>query len=146
MLSSLRLAQVKGIDIKVHVSFVLILAFGAMQWGGAFGVRGVFFGLVSTVLLFTCVLLHELGHALVAQRYGIPVREITLWPFGGVAQLGARPKTPTSELLISLAGPAVNVVLAAAFFALGFAWLGGPALKEALIDVGKSTPTMHTLL
>src|SRR2546430_15036950 len=121
MLTSLRLTRVAGIDIKVHASFALILAFGGMQWGAAFGLRGVMFGLVSTMLLFTCVLLHELGHSLVAKRFGIPVKEITLWPFGGVAQLGAKPKNPREELPISIAGPLVNVVLAALFFAGG--WL-----------------------
>jgi Zn-dependent protease/CBS domain-containing protein len=144
--TALRLGTVRGIDIKVHFSFLLVLALGGMQWGTAFGARGAFFGIASTVMLFACVTLHELGHALVAQRYGIPVREITLWPFGGVAQLGSRPQTPTAELLISIAGPLVNVVLAAAFFALGLFWLGGPGLKEALVEVGRNTPTMHTML
>lgn len=146
MLTSLRLTRVAGIDIKVHVSFALILAFGAMQWGAAFGLRGVMFGLFSTILLFGCVLLHELGHSLVAKRFGIPVREITLWPFGGVAQLGARPKTPMEELLISIAGPAVNVVLALGFFLAGWAWLGTDGLRFAMVDIGKSMPTLSTLL
>jgi len=146
MLTSLRLSRVAGIDIKVHVSFALILAFGAMQWGSAFGLRGVFFGLFSTMLLFSCVLLHELGHSLVAKGYGIPVREITLWPFGGVAQLGAKPKTPTEELLISIAGPAVNVVLALAFFVIGWVGLGTEGLKHAMLDIGQTPPTLVTLL
>jgi Zn-dependent protease/CBS domain-containing protein len=146
MRTSLRLGRVAGIDIQVHATFLLVLALGAMQWGGAFGVRGIVFGIVSTMLLFGCVLLHELGHSLVAKRYGIPVREITLWPFGGVAQLNARPKTPKEELLISVAGPLVNVVLATALFAVGWLWLGGPALKNALLDIGKTSPTFVTLL
>jgi Zn-dependent protease/CBS domain-containing protein len=146
MLTSLRLTRVAGIDIKVHVSFALILAFGGMQWGAAFGLRGAAFGLFSTVLLFSCVLLHELGHSLVAKRFGIPVREITLWPFGGVAQLGARPKTPKEELLISIAGPLVNVALAVIFFVFGWAWLGTDGLRLAMMDIGKSTPTLVTLL
>jgi Zn-dependent protease/CBS domain-containing protein len=146
MLTSLRLTRVAGIDIKVHVSFALILAFGAMQWGAAFGLKGVLFGLYSTALLFSCVVLHELGHSLVAKRFGIPVREITLWPFGGVAQLGARPKTPKEELLISIAGPLVNVVLASAFLMLGWLWLGTEGLKLAMMDIGKTSPTNSTLL
>lgn len=146
MLSSLRLGRVAGIDIKVHLSFALILAFGGMQWGAAFGARGAVFGVVSTILLFSCVLAHELGHSLVAKGYGIPVKEITLWPFGGVAQLGAKPKNPKEELLISLAGPAVNVVLAAIFFVGGMLWLGLGGLENAVTDIGKSSPTMTTLL
>jgi Zn-dependent protease/CBS domain-containing protein len=102
--------------------------------------------LISTLLLFACVLLHELGHSLVAKRYGIPVREITLWPFGGVAQLGAKPKTPTEELLISIAGPLVNAVLAVAFFGIGWAALGLTGMKAAMLDVGQSAPTVVTLL
>lgn len=146
MPTSLRLPRVAGIDIKVHVSFALILALGAMQWGSTFGLRGVFFGVFSTVLLFSCVLLHELGHSLVAKGYGIPVREITLWPFGGVAQLGAKPKTPTEELLISLAGPAVNVVLALGFFVIGWLGLGPEGLQQAMLDIGQTPPTGVTLL
>lgn len=146
MLTSLRLGKVSNIDIKVHVSFLLILAFGATQWGSAFGLRGVAFGLVSTVLLFGCVLLHELGHSLVAQRFGIPVRQITLWPFGGVAQLGAKPKTPREELLIAIAGPAVNVVLFAAFLTTALLWLGPLGLREELVDLGHTRPDVRTLL
>ncbi len=146
MLTSLRMGRVAGIDIKVHVSFALILAFGGMQWGAAFGPRGAVFGVFSTVLLFSCVLLHELGHSLVAKAYGIPVKEITLWPFGGVAQLGAKPKNPKEELLISIAGPAVNVVLAVLFFVGGFLWLGLSGLEAAMADIGRSSPTTVTLL
>ncbi len=146
MWSSLKLARAFGIDIKVHVSFVLILALGAMQWGSLFGPRGVAFGVISMMLLFVCVTLHELGHSVVAQHYGIPVKEITLWPFGGIAQLGARPKEPSQELLIALAGPAVNVVLALALTAFGVLWLGTSGLGQALLDVGTAPPTQQTLL
>jgi Zn-dependent protease/CBS domain-containing protein len=146
MLTSLKLTRVAGIDIKVHVSFVLILALGAMQWGGSFGLQGVVFGLLSTILLFTCVVLHELGHSLVAKRFGIPVREITLWPFGGVAQLGSRPKTPREELYISLAGPAVNVVIAGLLLGVGLLWLRSDGLGAAMMDIGRTTPTTSTLL
>jgi Zn-dependent protease/CBS domain-containing protein len=144
--ASLRLTRVADIDIKVHVSFLLIVALGGMQWGQGFGFRGVVFGILSTVLLFVCVTLHELGHSLVAQRFGIPVKEITLWPFGGIAQLNGRPKTPRHELLISLAGPAVNVVLALAFFGIGLAWFGTRGLGQELLLVGKTPPTLTTLL
>jgi Zn-dependent protease/CBS domain-containing protein len=144
--ASLRLTRVADIDIKVHVSFLLIVALGAMQWGQGFGLRGVVFGALSTILLFVCVTLHELGHSLVAKRFGIPVREITLWPFGGIAQLNGKPQTPKEELLISLAGPAVNVVLALLMFALGAAWLGVSGLARELLTVGKVPPTLTTLV
>ncbi len=112
MNGTLSIAQVRGIDIKVHFSFVLILALGAWQWGSSHGGTGAVFGMLLMLLLFACVALHELGHSLVAQRFNIKVKEIVLLPIGGVARLQGRPATPKEELLIALAGPLVNVVLA----------------------------------
>jgi Zn-dependent protease len=111
---SFRIAQVRGIEIRVHITFFLILVLGAVQWGGITGrLDGALFGIVLMILLFTCVTLHELGHSLVALRFGIPVREITLLPLGGVAQITKNPDKPIQELLIAIAGPLVNVVIAA---------------------------------
>jgi Zn-dependent protease len=110
-----RVARVAEIDIKIHVTFFIILILAAVQWGGNTGTAtGALFGVALMILLFTCVTLHELGHGLVAQRFGIPVREITLLPLGGVAQLTKNPERPLHELLIAAAGPAVNVVIAGA--------------------------------
>lgn len=111
---SFQIARISGINIKVHISFFLVLLLGGMQWAGVGdnGVQGFLFGAVLMILLFTCVTLHELGHSLVAQRFGIPVHEITLLPLGGVAQLGKNPEKPMQELLIAIAGPLVNVVIA----------------------------------
>ncbi len=108
---SLRIARIAGIDIKLHFTFIFVVLLGASQWAH-FGPRGALFGVVLTLLMFASVTLHELGHSLVAQAYGIPVRDITLTPLGGIAQLGARPKTPGQELVVAVAGPAVNVVIA----------------------------------
>jgi Zn-dependent protease/CBS domain-containing protein len=114
---SFRIAQVSGIAIKVHVTFFLILILGAVQWGSITGtIEGALFGVVLMVLLFTCVTLHELGHSLVALRFGIPVREITLLPLGGVSTITKNPDKPLHELLIAIAGPLVNVVIAAILF------------------------------
>src|SRR5438067_841353 len=88
-----------------------------MQYGPA-GTAGIVFGLSLTLLIFLCVLLHELGHSVVAQGFGVTVKEIILLPIGGVAMLGRMPKEPRQELLIALAGPVVNVVIAAAI------WIG----------------------
>ncbi len=112
---SLRLARVAGIDIRVHVSFLLVVALGAWQWGRT-GWPGMLFGVLTTLSVFTCVVLHELGHSLLALAFGVPVRDITLWPIGGVAVLGRRPDTPLQELLVAVAGPAVNFGLAAALW------------------------------
>ena len=105
-------ARFAGIDVKIHATFVIILVLGAMQWSG-FGIPGMAFGVLLMLLLFTCVTLHEFGHSLVAQRFGIAVREIVLLPIGGVALLARNPSKPLHELLIAAAGPAVNVVLVA---------------------------------
>ncbi|HYO98570.1 MAG TPA: peptidase M50, partial [Polyangiaceae bacterium] len=84
---SLRIARVAGIDIRVHVSFVLTLFLGAYQFSHHYGPAGVGFGVVLMLALFACVTLHELGHSLVAQRFGGVVREIVLLPIGGLARL-----------------------------------------------------------
>jgi len=116
------LTRVRGIEIKVHATFVLILIWAAYYWGADTdaGARGIAFGVVATLLLFLCVTLHELGHAIMAQHYGIEVRDITLLPIGGVARLEV-PENPKQELWIALAGPAVNVVIAALLIAVGAA-------------------------
>lgn len=112
-----RFTRVAGIDIKIHVTFFLILVLGAIQWGGRFGAAGAFFGVLLMILLFVCVTLHELGHSLVAQRFGVPVREIVLLPLGGVALMARNPSKPLHELLIAAAGPLVNVLIAGALLA-----------------------------
>jgi Zn-dependent protease len=112
MKTSFRVARIAGIDINVHVTFGLILLYGAIQWGAQFGARGALFGVLLMIVLFMCVVLHELGHSLVAQSFGIPVRDITLLPIGGVARMEKNPSKPVHELLIAAAGPFVNVVLA----------------------------------
>lgn len=144
MFGSVRLARAFGIDLKVHATFFLVLVLGAMQWA-SFGVRGAAFGVLSTLVLFACVTLHELGHALVARRFDIPVNTITLMPFGGIAQMTKKPAKPGHELLISLAGPMVNVVIAVALAALGFAWLGPQGSLSAMSSIGRSAPTLTTL-
>jgi Zn-dependent protease len=109
---SYRLARVAGIDINLHLSFLLLLPFGAMLWGGQHGTAGALFGVLMIILLFACVTLHELGHALAARAAGIPVKEIQLLPIGGLAVLGRPITKPVDELVIALAGPLVNVVIA----------------------------------
>ncbi len=111
---SLRLFRVKGIEIKVHLTFVLILIWAAYRWGGTGegGIQGALFGVVATLLLFTAVLLHELGHSFQALRQGVKVRDITLLPIGGLSQMEEIPESPGKELRISLSGPVVNFAIA----------------------------------
>lgn len=106
---SLKLGRIFGIDIKVHLTFLLILVWGAFNYGGS---AGPLYGVMVTLALFTLVLLHELGHSLAAIGYGIPVKDITLLPIGGVARLERMPEKPLHELVVALAGPLVNVILA----------------------------------
>lgn len=104
-----------GIDVKVHWSFVLVLAFGAFLYGtGPAGwLIGGLYGVVTMLLLFVCVTLHEYGHALTARRFGIQTRSILLLPIGGVANLERMPEKPIQEFLIVIAGPLVNFAIAA---------------------------------
>lgn len=113
---SLRLGSVSGIDIRVHFTFALMLVIGAAQLAEPHGSRGALIGVLLVLSLFACVVLHELGHGLVAQRFGVGVREIVLLPIGGVARLLSEPKKPLHELLIALAGPVVNVLIAGGLF------------------------------
>ncbi len=117
---SFKIGRFSGIDVRVHWTFFLLLAFfaflGYQASGSAFG------ALTSTlviVVLFLCVLLHEFGHSLVAQRLGLEIHSITLLPLGGVSNLESLPEKPSDEVKITLAGPLVNVVLAPIFFGVG---------------------------
>ncbi|WP_437736625.1 site-2 protease family protein [Sorangium sp. So ce1335] len=139
---SFRVARVAGIDVNVHATFGLILAVGALQWSGRHGARGALFGAALMLALFACVALHELGHSLVARRFGLTVREILLLPIGGVAMLSGRPQKPLHELLIALAGPAVNVVLAALLLVASGLFGFLPALSE--LGSAASTPSLPT--
>ncbi len=128
---SWRIARVAGIGIFVHATFPILLV-----WVGLDGYRaGRWSGALDAVLfilaVFATVVLHELGHALTARRFGIHTRDITLLPIGGVARLERMPREPKQELLIAVAGPAVNVVIALILWA-GLSAIGvSPALSTA---------------
>jgi len=112
--SGIPLFKVRGIQIRMHITFPLILVWGAIQFGllAGRGLAGAAFGVVVTAILFVIVVLHELGHSVAAQSYGVQVRQIVLLPIGGVAQLGRIPEKPVQELVIAIAGPLVNFALA----------------------------------
>jgi Zn-dependent protease len=114
MANSIKLFSVRGINIRAHFTFPLILIWAAIQFGyfNNGGVVGALFGIIVITLLFAIVTLHELGHSLVALRYGVPVERIVLLPIGGVAQLKRMPEKPRQEFFIAIAGPAVNFGLA----------------------------------
>jgi len=109
---SIKLFDVAGTAVRIHLTFFLLLAWiAAIHWnrgGAAAAVDGVIF----ILLLFLCVVLHEFGHVFAARRYGISTSDVTLLPIGGVASLERMPEKPSQEIVVALAGPAVNLVIA----------------------------------
>jgi Zn-dependent protease/CBS domain-containing protein len=108
---SFKIARIAGIEVRVHVTFFLLLAFGAW-YGSHAGPGGAVSAVILWLLLFLCVLLHEFGHALAAKAYGIKTADITMMPMGGVARLERMPEKPIEELVVVIAGPLVNLAIA----------------------------------
>jgi len=114
---SLKLGRILGIDVYVHFTFLLLLGFvGLAHWLPGRSLAAALTGMLFFAGLFVCVLLHEYGHALAARKYGIATRDITLLPIGGLARLERMPDKPSQELVVALAGPLVNVVIAVGLF------------------------------
>ncbi len=105
-----------GVDVNVHPTFALVFVWAFLQWGigDNGGVIPLLLGCVFVGLVFLSVLIHELGHCAMAQQFGIRVLDITLWPFGGVARIEQSPTSSRVELLIALAGPAMNLAIVVA--------------------------------
>ena len=113
---SLRIGSIGGTAILIHVTFLLFLIWiGAIYYRQG-GPEAAWEGTIYIVLIFLCVLLHELGHVFMARYFGVKTWDVTLWPFGGIASMERMPDKPSQELLVALAGPAVNVAIAAALF------------------------------
>src|SRR6266513_1470347 len=116
---SLPIIRIAGIQLRIHITFLLLivwLALGDYAEGGSAAAAGCVFFIL---LLLACVVLHEFGHALAAKMFGINTPDITLLPIGGVARLERMPEEPTQELIIASAGPLVNVVIALALWVAG---------------------------
>ena len=139
---SFKVARVAGIEVKIHVTFLLVLAyFGVIYWQQG-GVRGAVEGVGFTLLLFLCVLLHEFGHAFAARAYGIRTPDITLLPIGGVARLERMPDKPVQELVVAVAGPAVNVLIALALIA----FMAAKVRMADLTDIDRGGGLLGNLL
>jgi len=132
---SWRLGRFQGIGVYVHATFVLLVAWVALiHWMQGRSVKAALMGVVFILALFACVVLHEFGHALTAKRYGINTRDITLLPIGGLARLEKMPDEPRQELWVALAGPAVNVVIAAVLWG-GLTAAGGAITEQSLTNL-----------
>jgi len=132
---SFRIFKLAGIDIEMHVGFPIMVAWFALSQANS---RDALVTVAELLLMFGCVLLHELGHALAARRFGIATRKIVLLPFGGVAQLERMPEKPTQELIVALAGPGVNVILATGLAA--FLLIRGVTPEQAFARAEQGLP------
>lgn len=143
-LRSIRVGRLAGIPIGVQPLWLLIVVLIAWSLGAVYypdrdpgiaPVAAYALGLASALLLFASILLHELGHSLVARRHGVEIEEIDLWLLGGVARMKGYPKTPGDELRFALAGPAVTLAIALCFAAIAVALPAStPDAPRALVD------------
>jgi Zn-dependent protease/predicted transcriptional regulator len=142
---SVRLGTYFGIPVFMHLTFLLLLGWvGLAHWMQFRSGDAVLNGIIFIILIFVCVVLHEFGHALMARRYGIRTRDITLLPIGGLARLERMPEEPKQELWVALAGPAVNLVIAVVLWVFlsaagalvpveGLTMTGGPFLERLMV-------------
>jgi Zn-dependent protease/CBS domain-containing protein len=116
---SIPIFRVAGIQLRIHVTFLLLIAWLAFGYYAQGGSAVALSRVIFVLLLFLCVVLHEFGHAFAAKAFGINTPDITLLPIGGVARLERMPEEPLQELVIAVAGPMVNVVIALGLFVAG---------------------------
>lgn len=128
---SFKIARIFGIEVRIHVTFFILLLWIGIAYHSVGGPEAAVRGVLFILVIFGCVLLHEFGHALAARRYGIPTPDITLLPIGGIARLQRMPDRPAQEIVVALAGPAVNVIIAAVLIAA----LGGVSDLSAILRI-----------
>jgi Zn-dependent protease/CBS domain-containing protein len=131
---SLIIGRVAGTQIRIHFTFFLFLIWIWVAYYKQGGSAAAWQGVAFVALLFACVLLHEFGHIIVAKRFGVKAPDVTLWPFGGIANLDQIPEKPSQEFFIAIAGPLVNVAIAIVLMI----YLGSTADPAALMHVDES--------
>lgn len=129
---SLTIARIAGIQLRIHVTFLLLIGWLAYEYYAQGGTAAAAARVLFILLLFLCVVLHEFGHAFAAKGFGINTPDITLLPIGGVARLERMPEKPMQEFVIAIAGPLVNVVIALCLFLV----IGSRALHPRTVESG----------
>src|SRR5712692_4017583 len=116
---SWRIGTIAGIGLYIHATFwLLILFIMYAYWTRGHSLAMAVGGALFVMAIFACIVLHEFGHAFAARKYNIRTRDITLLPIGGLSRLERLPDEPWQEFWVALAGPAVNVVIAAVLYVI----------------------------
>jgi Zn-dependent protease/CBS domain-containing protein len=132
---SVPIVRIAGIQLKIHITFLLLVGWIAFVYYAQGGSPAAVGGVLMILLLFACVILHEFGHAFAGKAFGINTPDITLLPIGGVARLERIPEEPIQELIIAAAGPAVTALIALVALAAGGTWAYPPGTKTSILDV-----------
>ncbi|MGH9400672.1 MAG: site-2 protease family protein [Terriglobia bacterium] len=142
---SWKIGRLAGINVYMHATFLLLILFVLfVNYSDGRDLAASLAGILFVLIIFACIVFHELGHALAARKYGVRTRDIVLLPIGGVARLERMPEKPSEELWVAIAGPLVNVAIAAALFAILFAggvrpswsdlrWVGGGFVEKLMV-------------
>src|SRR5256886_5302670 len=132
---SIPILRVAGIQLRIHITFLLLIAWIGFAYYAQGGSSAAMGGVLFIVLLLACVVWQESGHALAGKACGINTPDITLLPIGGVARLERIPDEPVQELIIAAAGPAVTALIALGAFIGGGSWDYPPTTKTSIPDL-----------
>jgi Zn-dependent protease/CBS domain-containing protein len=132
---SVPIFRVAGIQLRIHVTFLLVIAWVGFAYYSQGGSPAAVGGILMVLLLFACVVLHEFGHAFAGKAFGINTPDITLLPIGGMARLERIPEEPVQELVIAAAGPAVTALIALVSWLAGGRWAYPPAMNTGILGL-----------